>query len=194
MIGLNTEKLKLKKVLGLIPKKKNLKVIEIGSRYGPITNFLHKKGYLIEGVDIDPEVIKKAKIMNPHIKFRCKNALDINYSKYDIIIAWGLFEYIFNLKILLKKLEKEMKKNSVLIFSVPNICSFSKRIRSIFGKNPNREINPSLVYTFRDIKKTIESLKFKYKEITTTYCDGIKNFYFPTPRYLSSEIVVKMIK
>ncbi len=187
-----------KKLLELIPKDKELRIIDIGCGKGFNTNLLHEKGFNIEGIDINSNSIKIAKENYPDISFKVKDVFKVDFSEYDVVLAFGLFEYVSNLKILLNKLEKEMKQDSVLIFSIPNVCSFTKRLRCLFGINPNRqkttEEYSTSTYTFKDIEEMIKPLNFKQKEITSMYYDGIKNITFPTNKNLSSKIIVRMVK
>ena len=185
---------KLRKIIYLIPKNKDIKIIEIGCGTGEITSYLTRKGYSILGIDIDKERIIQAKNNDPRSTFETKDVFKIDFSKYDLIIAWGLFEYILNLKSLLKKLEREMKPNTAIIFSVPNVCSLSKRLRCLFGKNPNREKKPSFCFTFEDVRQLIKPLKFKNKKIHSLNIDCMKNFCYPISRNMSGDIIVRMIK
>ena len=192
---MNYKKIKLNKILDLIKNiKKDDKIIEIGCECGEVTSFLNEKGYNIKGIDINPKVISKAKKTFPKAKFEVKDAKKINYSKYKLIIAWGIFEYINNTKNLLEKIEREMKINSYLIFTIPNVCSFSRRIKCLIGKNPNKETKFHKTYTIKQIKKLINETNFKKKIITSLYVDCIKNFCFPTTKKTSANIIVKLKK
>lgn len=192
---INPNSVKLKKILRLMPKDKSLKVLDLGCGKGEVTSWLYHNGYVnISGTDINKKSIEIARANERGIKFFVRDALKMDLGQYDVIIAWGVFEYILSLKKLFEKFEKEMKPRSILIFAVPNACSFSKRVRSIFGVNPNREKMPNLTFTFKEVKQIINPLKFKEKEIYSINVDCIKNFCFPMPGRLSNNIIVKMIK
>lgn len=178
-----------------MPENKSLEVLDLGCGEGMVTSFLYNNGYThISGSDKNKKRIDTARAKEGRIKFFVKDALKMNFRKYDVIIAWGVFEYILDLKNLFKKFENEMKPKSVLVFAVPNVCSFSKRVRSILGVNPNREKMPNLTFTFKEIKQIISSLKFREKKIYSIHVDCIKNFCFPMPGKLSNNIIVKMIR
>ncbi|HKZ33969.1 MAG TPA: class I SAM-dependent methyltransferase [Candidatus Nanoarchaeia archaeon] len=188
-------KMKLNKILKLMPRGKGLKVIDIGCHFGEVTSFLHHRGYNVLGIDIDPKAISIAKRRHKNTKFKAIDVYRIDFSRYDIIIAWGLFEYVYDLRKLMLKLEKEMRPGATIIFSVPNVCSFSKRIKCLFGFNPNRDKTAvSYSFTFKQIGKLIMPLKFEKKEITYIPADCMRNICFPMPRNFSVEIIVKMIK
>ena len=174
---------RLKLIENLIPSKES-KIIEIGCGNGEITDYLHSKGFRKIKATDNNLIPSKSKPVN----FEKKDAFEINYSKYDVIIAWGVFEYILNLEKFLDKLSRETKKGVVIIFSVPNVCSLSKRIRVFFGKSPNREIIPSRVYSFETIKHAIKQY-FPNYEVFGDNTDSIKNIYFKTPKSMSGQII-----
>ncbi len=191
---MNYEERKLNKLLYLAPFKKNISALDIGCGTGEITSFFDCNGYKTKGIDIDSDAIAIAQQRYPNSYFEIKDIKDVDYSKYEVIISWGALEYNIEMFELLKKIEREMKEDSILIFAVPNVCSFSKRIKCLFGQNPNKEKHIHYTFNFKQIKKLIDKTNFKYKEITTLYVDGIKNFYFPTLKNFSSEIIVKLVK
>ena len=187
-------RIKLKKIAQLMPSNKKLKVIDLGCHFGEVTSFIQKLGFNVLGIDNNGDVIELAKSRHPETKFKRIDVYHVDFSKYDIVVAWGLFEYILDLPRLIKKIEGEMKKNSILIFAVPNVCSLSKRLRSFAGINPNREKIPHITFTFKEVESLIKNLKFKNKDIYSTKADEIKNIGIPTPRNLSGNIIVRMIK
>ena len=192
---MNYAKAKDKKILSLLPKLEGEdKILDIGCEYGGVTALFQRKKYLVEGIDIDPKVIKIAKDKYPYVNFSVGDLYKVDFSKYKVFFLWGVFEYVLDLESFLKKVKKEMKKDSYIIFGVPNICSLSKRARCFFGTNPNRDVDCFKTYTFKQIKKIIKSVEFGKSEITSTNRDCLKNFCFPTPKTLSTDIIVKLQK
>lgn len=185
---------KSKEIIRLLPKDKTLKILDVGCGYGEVTNYLFEDGYRnIEGFDLNSNKINKAKEDYPKINFWISDAFDIDYSKYDVIYAWGSFYYMEDVKKLLMKINKEMKDGSLLIFSTPNVCSLNKRIKSFFGISPiNEKVYPVLPLTFKRARKLIESLDFKNKEIISYHNDGRLDF-MPI-KNLSSHIIIKLEK
>ena len=181
-------------LLDLAPFKKNINVLDMGCGTGEITGFFDYNGYKTKGIDIDSDIIAIAQQRYPNSHFELKDIKDVDYSQYELIISWGALEYNIEMFKLLKKIEKEMKEGAIFIFAVPNVCSFSKRIKCLFGQNPNKEKHIHYSFNFEQIKKLIYMTNFNHKEITTLYVDSIKNFYFPTLKNFSSEIIVKLTK
>lgn len=192
-LKMNPEKLKYNKIIELMPKGK-LKILDAGCGEGGVSNLLNKRGYVVRGFDKEKGDISKAIRKYNGIPFEVKDALNVDYSGYDAIIAWGLFEYVLEIDRLLNKIKKEMKKDSVLLFSVPNVCSLSKRFKCLMGVNPNRERIPHLTFTFLEAINLLRKHGFQIKKVTSLGYDGVKGFYFPTPKNLSSEIVIKVTK
>lgn len=193
---MNSNNLRKELVNKELPKNKEIRILDLGCKEGEITSYIYNKGYLqIKGVDINKESIKKAKEKYRKINFEVKDALRIDYRKYDFILALGIFEYIPKIKKLLHKIEEEMLPGAEILFSVPNVCSLSKRVRCLVGINPNRD-PPGISYsfTFKQIKDMIKDLKFKDKKIISFKNDKISNINIPVKRNLSRAIIVKMLK
>ncbi len=192
---MNYKKIKFNNLLFLLKDiKKEDKILDVGCGLGEITSMLNDRGYNVKGIDINSKTISKAKQLYPKVNFEVGDVKDVDYSKYNVIILWGVFEYVFEMSTLLKKIENEMKVNSVLIFAVPNVCSFSNRVKCLFGQNPNRETIFHYSFTFKQIKTMVDKMCFKYKKITSLYVDCIKNVCFPTTKKFSGNIIVKLIK
>lgn len=197
---MNYRKAKLKKILKLLPPMGSKDtILDVGCEYGPVTAFLHDKGYNITGIDINSKVIAEAKKKYPGVKFKVVKqkvgSLDyMNFGKHKVYILWGVFEYLFDPERFLQKIKKELKPGAVVIFTSPNICSFSKRVRSILGVNPNRDRECFKTYNVTQIKRLIKKVGFKNVQITTLYMDCLKGICFPTPRKLSTDIIIRIQK
>ena len=192
---MNIKEIKLNKILNLMEDiKKTDKIIDVGCGYGEITSFLNEKGYNIKGVDINQGIISKAEQMYPMLNFEVEDARNINYSEYKLIIAWGLFEYVSNAEKLLKKIEGEMKPNSLLIFAVPNVCSLSSRIKYLIGQNPDKEMILCKTYNLKQVKELMNNTDFRTKEIFSLNIDCVKNICFPMTKKLSLNIIGRLKK
>ena len=109
-------------LLKIIPN--NSYIMDIGIGTGTHASYLEKKGFNIDGLDINKEMldIAKTKIRS---KLYCQNMLDINIdSKYDVIIS--MFAVINHLKSL-NELEKcllnfkdILKKDGLIIIDLHN--------------------------------------------------------------------------
>jgi len=104
--------------------KKKTTVLDIGCGTGEmITLPIAEEGYNVTGIDIDEKSIKKAKEKNiySNTSFICgdlKNNLP--EKKFDIIICSEVLEHLTNPGETLNELRRLMKKDSLLIITIPN--------------------------------------------------------------------------
>ena len=112
---------------------------------------------------------------NVEIKNKCKKKvdefkimdfengkIDFKSSSMDIIMIIEVLEHIRNYKLFLKELIRISKNGGVLIFTIPNICSFISRVRLLFGLLPVAIASDETHVNFfrkKEIKKEFELLK-----------------------------------
>jgi glycosyltransferase involved in cell wall biosynthesis/SAM-dependent methyltransferase len=112
------------KALELIKKINNCKMIEIGCGPGQFANLLFENGIKnYKGIDFSEQAIKYAKLRNENNKdlFKVDNAYtsDIFNEDYNTVVIFEMMEHIDeDLKVL-----SRIKKNSNILFSVPNFYS-----------------------------------------------------------------------
>lgn len=65
-------------------------VIDAGCGPGHWTDYLHKRGVEISGVDLVPEFIERARIRFPEVSFRVSSprALDVTDASFNGVLAW----------------------------------------------------------------------------------------------------------
>ncbi len=111
--------------LKLLGNVKNKKVLEVGCGAGQVSIALAKKGAVCTGIDISPKQIDKA-VINASKQGVSVNFLNIPFSSlhklkqgsFDIIISVMSFQYCEDLNYLFREVNRILKKNGVLIFSV----------------------------------------------------------------------------
>ncbi len=147
-------------------KSKKLNIIDAGCGNARVSNYLYKKGYRnIKSIDI---------IKCDAINFEKKDCWDEDYSNYDVLIFWKVFTLLDTRKFL-KKLEREMKKGAILIFNIANICSFSRRLKYLFGINSITKGGFYSFFTFKEIEELLNEFSFSKKEISGSNKDYLKN-------------------
>jgi len=110
-----------KRRVSLVLKYKNSgNLLDIGCGTGDILSELSKY-FSIEGIDISSSAIKIAskKIDKKKLKKIDIESYFLN-KKYDIIIAFDVFEHLNNPKKIIKKIYTHLTQNGILIFIVPN--------------------------------------------------------------------------
>jgi len=98
----------------------NLDVLEIGFGNGAFLDFSKNLGWNITGVELIPNLIKKAQEHDFQV-FQNIDEIPIQY-KYDLIVAFDVIEHIdpnqiFNF---LKKIKSLLNYNGAFVFRVPN--------------------------------------------------------------------------
>lgn len=98
------------------------KVLEIGCGLGGFAKILQEKGCDVVASDISVFIIKKAKKLNPNIRF---SVVDIeskdkkNDHGYDIVFAFEVLEHLSNPQKALQNLKRKLKTGGILIFTTP---------------------------------------------------------------------------
>ena len=125
------------------------------------------------------------------IKAKCKKKVDefkiINFengkidfksNSMDIIMVIEVLEHIRNYKPFLKELIRISKNGGVLIFTIPNICSFISRVRLLFGLLPVAIASDDTHVNFfrkKEILKEFKLLKQNVKFYSSSFSINIFN-------------------
>lgn len=133
-------------------------VLVIGSGYGRHSNYFHKEGFSVEGIEYSEEGIKIAIEDNPKIKYYHGSVFDMPFreEKYSSIYCFNVI-HLFTKDMrneLLKKCKEVLKDNGVMYFT-----SFSEQEGS-YGTGEEIEENtfetkkdkPIHFYTEEDIR------------------------------------------
>ena len=142
-------------------EKKNC--LDIGPGSGRWINFLKKKTKNIFAVDISDKVIE----LN---KKNCKQIFKIDFenkriplinSSIDLIICFEVLEHLKQPDYFLREIFRLLKKDSIAVFTMPNILSFSSRLRVLLGLLPIAIISdPTHIKFYR--KKEIINIFSKF--------------------------------
>lgn len=99
-------------------------VLDVGCGNGIISISLGKAGYNVYGIDVSEKAIEKAKSKNdlPNVKFSVMSAEELSVSniKYDAVICSEVLEHLNAPEGLLRVIYQSMKKDGILIVTVPN--------------------------------------------------------------------------
>ena len=122
----------------LAEKNKKLRILDLGSGNGSLSNFLTQKGYDVVGVEESTSGIEMA----------CKNFLDCQFiqgsnydlphhklgEKFDLIISIEVIEHLFYPKELLRSAKRYLKPGGRLILSTPYHGYLKNIALSVSGK------------------------------------------------------------
>lgn len=126
--------------------KANSECLDVGCWTGNLgKKLIEEKQCVVDGVDFNAEVLKKAKnrgyreVFNINLNCNPEAIKKIN-KKYDCIICADVLEHLADPEIILSLLMKKMKTEGVIISSIPNIGFLKQRVELLFGKF---EYNPA---------------------------------------------------
>ena len=157
-------------------KNINTKILDLGCDIGFLGFTLSKlnRDFVIHGVDINKENLKIAK---GH--YEKTYVFDLNTKtwpisgKYEVVVLADTLEHLTNPKKVLSNVYKLLKKNGLLIVSVPNIVFWWSRLLIMVGRFPKHKrgiFDKTHLHCFT--RQTLENLltlnKFKIESFHTT--------------------------
>lgn len=121
--------LEMPSTLKLLGKIKGKKILDFGCGTGIYAKLLTKKGAIVKGFDISPNMVEIAKRENPKLDLRLGSGNKIPFNeKFDIVLAPLVLNYLEDWNKVFKQIKKLLTKEGVFIFSMRNpvIESFEK--------------------------------------------------------------------
>jgi SAM-dependent methyltransferase len=129
--------------------------LDIGCGKGNISLPLASLGYQIHGIDLDPNEISYVAERNefPNASFEVGDAENIDFENHcDIVICSAIIEHLLFPENLLRKLRAIVKKDGVILITIPNgygpyelfyqtPMRLLPRLSSLFGR-PNTSADP----------------------------------------------------
>jgi 2-polyprenyl-3-methyl-5-hydroxy-6-metoxy-1,4-benzoquinol methylase len=188
-------------LLEVFIKNKNKKIIDIGCGSGLFLEHMSKNGWKqCVGVDVNKNYHNTYSKING-VQFINSTFEDISPQKvgnnYDCVSLWGVFEHLYDLNTVLKKIKKILKKNGTLFIMVPN--GFSLVTNIIRDKSPtfmwkhlNHFSNNSLQYF---VEKN-NDFKLLHSETMVTEIENIKSYLngkFPYGGYADPKNIYNFI-
>ncbi len=115
---------RLEKIINLIPKKEEYKILDAGCGEGHLLKKIHDhfpKNYYY-GVDITDIALVSARKRCPFANFQKMDLGNLAYDNefFDIIICTEVLEHIYEYETVIAELVRILKKDGMLIISFPN--------------------------------------------------------------------------
>ncbi len=162
--------------------EKNVKILDVGAGFGFLEELLQKRNNIsLYANDFSKEsirILKKKYIGN----FRLESVYDLKYPRnfFDVVFILEVLEHIpvKNVLEVLKNINKLLKKNGLLIVSIPLNEDLDK-----MDSNPNGHVR---AYTPEVIKKEIEISGFRI--------DSYKFFYAFKKHYFIKKTLAKVFR
>jgi SAM-dependent methyltransferase len=159
------EMLEMPATLGLLGNVKGKKILDFGCGSGIYAKLLTKKGAVVKGFDISPEMIKIAKRENPKLDLKVGSGYDIPFNeKFDVVLASLVVHYLKDWDRMLKEVKRVLKKGGYFIFSTGNPV-YESREKKIIG---DQKFNVFGDY-FNEGKKSIAWKANEGKDMKMTY-------------------------
>jgi len=115
----------------------NKKILDVGCGTGALGEALKKKGNIVYGIDISKksiEIAKKRLDKVVQIDLETENKLPFKEASFDLIIFGDVLEHFRDPLSVLKNIRKYLKKDGIIIISLPNIANWEIRLKLLFGK------------------------------------------------------------
>lgn len=112
------------------------KILELGVGDASLTKRLKANGAMIDGVEFDKVYIEQAEPYCERIFTGDLNKIEtLNLdTDYDIIVAADILEHLIDPEYVLSKLKTNLKKDGLLVVSLPNVANIYVRMSLLFGR------------------------------------------------------------
>jgi ubiquinone biosynthesis O-methyltransferase len=192
-----------KKILELVGKVKNKKILDIGCGSGFLAKEIREMGaQKVVGIDISNEAIKEAaKVLDEAMVLDLQTEkLECQDNYFDIIIIAEILEHVLYPENILKEAKRLLKDGGHIVISTPNFLIFSNRVRMFFGKFEYTEdgfLDRGHVhfFTLHSLRKLLKNLELKINQENHTIHDRFPEWFGNLfPSFFSFQIIVKVTK
>ncbi len=153
---------------------KGRKVLDVGCLGGRLSRFIMEQGNEVIGVELNPRAAEIAKARGVHVKIaNLDEGLPFNDESFEIVSAGSVLEYLYDTKLFFDESHRVLKKDGILVFSVPNLNSLQNRFRvltgeylSDFGAYPEDHHGDQVrVFNMKKLEELCHQSKFKVMEV-----------------------------
>lgn len=151
---------------------KNKKILDVGCATGNMGKYLiEQKGATVYGLDISSKAIQQAsKVLNKAVCLNIEKKSVPFKELFDVILFGDVLEHLFDPMNMLKKIKKNLKKNGLIICSIPNIANIEIRLSLLLGNFDYSDfgiLDRSHIrfFTLKTIKQMFQQLDYTIEKI-----------------------------
>ena len=169
------------------------KLLDVGCGDGLFINELKGLGWLVYGLEIDQETVKR--VQGSGLEVRCGRFEDFDFKsqKYDVVRLWHVLEHFKNPNFNLRKISSILKPGGQIILGIPNVNSLYSKI---FKQDWSGFDVPRHLYHFssRTIKKILvecgySDIKIYYNSVGT----GLPSLVTVMNRKIKNKALVNLV-
>ena len=139
-----------------------LKLLDLGCGAGHIARYMHKKGYNVDASDLYPSALKfLERSIDNSFAFDLYNdeVPDTLTGKYDVVILGDVIEHLLHPVAALKKAGGFLKKNGLIVVTVPALLSLWSEYDEQSG-HKKRYDKETLEFELRDSGYRVEAMSY----------------------------------
>ena len=177
--------IRVNKILDLVPEGEK-EVLDLGCYTGVVLDKLKQKGHSVFGVELSEYGLNECKKKGiPSLKYDLNVfPYPLKSNHYDVVILSEVIEHVLSPDLILNEIKRVLKKKGILIVTTPNLAALTRRIKLLFGRNPNIDISLQdssghvRYYTFSSLKELFKRYDFKIEQEESDFI-LFKRFRFP---------------
>lgn len=144
---------------------KDKRVLDIGCRDGALTAY-YMEGNTVLGLDVDNEALSRARKRGINTKLVDLNAQwGIPSQSMDVVVAAEIIEHLYYPEMVLEKTAYVLKKDGMLVGTVPNAFSFAHRIRYVLLRKKGTPLEDPTHINHFTVAELRQILQAQFKEV-----------------------------
>ncbi|MCK5107121.1 MAG: class I SAM-dependent methyltransferase [Nanoarchaeota archaeon] len=143
----------------IIKKNQPKKILEAGCGTGRILIPLTANGNKIDGFDLSKNMLNQLSKKDPKIRTKIGDIEKIPYKSdtYDLVYSITVLIHLTNFEKGFREMYRVAKKGGLVVFDLPNKCSFWTRLSLLFDPNKKR----TRLYSLKELKEYFKGYEYQ---------------------------------